>query len=296
MRLPAAQLFRLGLASLCAALLVGLVIVLLSQPLASQAQSGSHPAAVAGTNQAQGNFFSTRTPTPTRTHTPTPTATATPRPTATATPQPTATATPKPTATTTPKPTATRTPTPTATATPGPVPPVTQVPGAAAATSQPAPTTTSTPHAAPGKGDTSAAARSNTINAPPWLVEGLVALFVVLLGFCLVIFPLAVRSARAERQNQPIYKPAARRSADEQVSRLSQVPPARPEPLSREQMLALRASQQQGDDISQQSTASLAAMRLVNGVPFSPPGAGAPQVPPPRGPGGRQGIGGSREG
>ncbi|GEM_PF-3080613 len=288
MRLPAAQLFRLGLASLCAALLVGLVIVLLSEPLASLAQSGSRPTAVTGTNQAQGNLFSTRTPTPTRTRTPTPTATATPKPTATATPLPTATATPRPTAT--------RTPRPTATATPSPVPPATQVPGAAAATSQPAPTTTSTPHAAPGKGDTSAAARSNTINAPPWLVEGLVALFVVLLGFCLVIFPLAVRSARAERQNQPIYKPAARRSTDEQVSRLSQVPPARPAPLSREQMLALRASRQQGDDISQQSTASLSAVRLVNGVPFSPPGAGAPQVPPPRGPGGGQGMGGNREG
>jgi hypothetical protein len=128
-------------------------------------------------------------------------------------------------------------------------------------------------------------------------VEGLVILFLLLLGFSVVIFPLAVRSARAERRNQPIYKPVVRYPEDEQIARMSLIPPARREPLSREQMLALRTSQQQVDALTQQSTASLPPMRLVNGVPFSPPGTGVPpQAPPPPERGGWPGMGRQSDG
>lgn len=164
---------------------------------------------------------------------------------------------------------------------------------AAAPTSRPTPRTSPTAHTTPGKGKGSQSGGGGTSAAlPSWLPEGAVALVLVLLVFGLLLVPLALRSARSERKNQPIYKPAARRSADKQVARFSLIPPERKEPLSREQMRALRASRQPGVDSPQQFTGSLEAVHLVSGVPVSPPDAqaeAAPQAPTPRETGAGQG-------
>ena len=167
---------------------------------------------------------------------------------------------------------------------------------AAAPTSRPTAHTTATAHATPGKGKGSqSGGGSQSTTLPSWLPEGVVALLVVLLGFGLVIVPLALRS---EQRNQPIYKPGARRSADEQIARLSLIPPERKEPLSREQMQALRASQQQHAEVSRQFTGSLEAAHLVSGVPVSPPGSEAeatPQLLAPHQPDQQDGAGDARE-
>ena len=268
-RLPSAVLFRLGLITCCGALLAGLVLVMLGLPESGRAQSGA-PAVAA---------FPTHTPTPTRTPPPTATSTPKPSPTATSTPKPspTATSTPKPTATSTPKPAPTATSKPAPTATPRP----------AATATQPAPTATTasalgvssstTPGAAPFSTAPDAApsgsANGTLARAPSWLVGGLVGMFVLLLVFSLIIFPLAMRSARAERRNRLALTIAPPRRPSGQVARLTQIPPERKRPLSRAQMLALRESQNVMaiSGVSEQSTASLAAVRVVDGVPVSLP-------------------------
>ncbi len=198
-RLPPRLLFRLGLVSLCAALLVVLTLVSQAQP-AAQASAPTSPLALAAT------------------------------------------------------------PTPPAHATP-------------------------TPRADPGKGQASQPSSSAVGALPAWLIEGLGVLLLALLGFSLIIFPIAVRSARTERAARPVYRPSARVPESEQVARLSQIPPERKEPLSREQMRALRAASRAGEEVPQQTTASLATIRLINGVPISAPDAeeeAAPPLPAPR--------------
>ena len=252
-RLPSMVLFRLGLMTCCGALLAGLLLLMLGLPESGQAQSGA-PAVAA---------FSTHTPTPTRTRTPTPTATATPKPspTATSTPIPTATSTPKPAPTATPRPAATATrPAPTATTASALGVSTSTTPGAAPSSTAPA----ATP---PGR------AKDTLTRAPSWLVGGLVGVFVLLLVFSLIIFPLAMRSARAERRGRLALIVAPPRRPSGQVARLTQIPPERKQPLNRAQMLALRESQKVMvvSGVSEESTASLAAIRVVDGVPVSLP-------------------------
>jgi hypothetical protein len=248
--LPAARLFRIGLLSCCAALLVGLLLVTLAAPGAGQARAA--PGALPMTAL---RF----TPIATRTPRPTATATAKPKPTATATPKPTATATPQPTATAT---------VPAAT----PVQVLAASPSATPKGAKPSPT---------GRAGTSGGQKGALTAAPPWLVEGLVGVFVILLGFSLIVFPIAMRAGRADRRSQPagrVHRPAG---VSGQVARLHDIPPERKEPLSREQMLMMRDSQRlpAASHISDQSTGSLTAIRLVNGVPVSLPITEAETVP-----------------
>lgn len=268
-RLPSAVLFRLGLITCCGALLTGLLLLMLGVPHPGQAQ-GRAPA-VASLN--------TPTPTPkpptaTATSTPSPTATATPKPTATSTLKPAPTATSKPRPTSTPKPAATATqPVPTATTTFTLAGSTSTTPGAVPSSTAPA--TIGPATATPGRSKSALAA------APSWLVGGLVGVFALLLAFSLIIFPLAMRSARSERRGRPAFPLALTVRPGGQVARLTQIPPARNEPLSREQMLALRESQRLAavSGVSEQSTASLAAIRVVDGVPISLPITEAETVP-----------------
>jgi hypothetical protein len=97
--------------------------------------------------------------------------------------------------------------------------------------------------------------------------------FVLLLVFSLIIFPLAMRSARAERRGRQALPVAPPSRPSGQMARLTRIPPERKQPLSRAQMLALRESQKVVaiSGVSEQSTASLAAIRVVDGVPVSLP-------------------------
>ena len=105
---------------------------------------------------------------------------------------------------------------------------------------------------------------------PPWLAIGLAALFGALLLFSLITFVVARRLGRQGTIRRPLSIPAFSQNTG-QFSRLSQVPPVRRQPLTREQMLALRQQQEREAGISNQTTASLAAVRLVNGVPVTLP-------------------------
>jgi hypothetical protein len=254
-RWSSARLFRLGLVSLGAALLVGLAPL----PLAGAA---AHPA------QAAPLFA--RTPTPTPPPSPTPTPTPTPKPTAASTPTPTPAIKPTPTPTSQPAPTLTS--------------PADPMPSLALATT-PTPTPTSTPHAGPASSGGHAGAAGRAPSAPSWLVEGVIALFALLLGLGLIALPIAMRVARVERWGQPVYKPLHRRPAGEQAARLSQIPPERKEPLSREQMEAMRASKRLRAADAQQSATTPAITRIINGVPVSLPVTEAetmPHLPAPR--------------
>lgn len=248
-RLPSAVLFRLGLITCCGALLAGLMLIMLGLPHAGQAQGGAPDIAVPATH----------TPTPIRT--PVPTATSTPRPTATSTPKPAPTATSKPAPTATSRPAATAThPAPTATIALRLGVTTSTTPGATPSSTAPATATSGGSKGALGK-------------VPSWLTGGLVGVFVILLAFSLIIFPLAMRSARAERRGRPTFTVAPPRRPSGQVARLTQIPPERKQPLSREQMLALRESQQLAatPGVLEHSTASLTAIRVVDGVPVSLP-------------------------
>lgn len=149
------------------------------------------------------------------------------------------------------------------------------------ALSTPAPTHTSrltpTPRAgATLAGDTDAAGKVSP--APPWLVEGLAILFLVLIGFSLILFPLAARAARIERRNRAAFSPVPI-PEEEQAARLSQIAPERKAPLSREQLRALRVAAQRRDDVARQPTARLGAVRVVDGVPVSMPITEAETMP-----------------
>ncbi len=159
-----------------------------------------------------------------------------------------------------------------------------QVAGAAANPAQATPTATAHPATPTGTPHTTTASQPSS--APSWLAEGLGIAFLLLLGLGLVLVPLAVRSGRIERRSRPAFSPPPV-VADEQVSRLSQIAPERKEPLNREQMLALQQAARGRADLSPQSTASLPAVRIVDGVPISPPISEAeavPQLPAPRRP------------
>ena len=155
--------------------------------------------------------------------------------------------------------------------------------GATANPAQTTPTATAHPSIPTGTHTTTA---SKPSSAPPWLAEGLGILFLLLLGFGLMLVPLAVRSGRIERRSRPAFSPVPV-VADEQVSRLSQIAPERKEPLNRDQMLALHQAAPGRADPSQQSTATLTPARLIDGVPISLPISEAeavPQLPAPRRP------------
>lgn len=158
-----------------------------------------------------------------------------------------------------------------------------QVAGAAARAAQATPT--ATPYTGKTTGIHTTPA-SKPSSAPSWLAEGLGILFLLLLGFGLILVPLAVRSGRIERRSRPAFSPAPV-VADEQVSRLSQIAPERKEPLNRDQMLALQQPTRGQSDPSRPSTATLTPARLIDGVPISSPISGAepvPQLPAPRRP------------
>jgi hypothetical protein len=169
-----------------------------------------------------------------------------------------------------------------------------QVAGAAARSAQATPTATSHPGKATGNHITPA---SKPSPAPPWLAEAALILLLLLLGFGLILFPLALRSGRIERRSRPAFSPAPV-GADEQVSRLSRIAPERKAPLNREQMRALQQAARVRAGLSPQATTTLAAARLIDGVPISMPIAGAEAVPPlpaPRRPAVTRKIGGSAQ-
>ena len=158
-----------------------------------------------------------------------------------------------------------------------------QVAGAVANSAQATPTATTHPGKTAGNHIPPA---SQPSPASTWIAEGLMILFLLLLGFGLVLVPLAVRSGRIERRSRLAFSPTPI-VADEQVSRLSQIAPERKEPLSREQMLALQQAARGKADPSQQSEATLTPARLIDGVPISPPindAKAVPQLPAPRRP------------
>ncbi len=266
--------FQLGLIGLGLALLVGVLALTLGLPRSGLAASDSAGLGVAPAATATRTPTPTPTRTPTPTHTPptpTPTPTHTPTPTATATP--TATTTPQPTATPTPKPTATRTPrtTATATATAAQVPTATQAPRT---------TATATPRPGTGGGLPGADGDEGSAEpAPPWLLGGLGALFGALILLALIAFPLSRRLAQNAARERPsarfahetFQRPPSMQGAAARTSRMSQIPPQRREPLSREQMLALHAEQERRAGVSRESSSRLAAVRLVDGVPVTLP-------------------------
>jgi len=271
MHLPAARLFKVWLLSCSGMLLVGLLVMFLTWPGAGLAEAAPGLPTASPTLRF----------TPTATHRPSPTATTTPRP------KPTATATPRPTATATPPSAATATPQPAATATLPPVPSAT--PALVLATSASATPPGAKPSPTTHAGAAGGGKKGVLAAAPSWLVEGLAAVFLILLAFTLIVFPLAMRSARAERRSRPSGRVPRSGGVDSQVARLNEIPPARREPLTREQMLAVRNSQKLPavSRVSNQSMGSLAAIRLVNGVPISLPiteAETAPQLPAARWP------------
>lgn len=185
----------------------------------------------------------------------------------------TATATPKPTPTPTPKPKPTPTPTPKPKPTPTP-------------TTIPSPTPTATTHPGAAIGGDHLPPEGNISPAPPWLGEGLAILFLVLLGFSLIVFPLVVRLLRSERRYGPVFSPLPV-MPEKQLARLNQIPPERKQPLNAEQVHTLYDAVRERLAVSQESTASLAAVRIVDGVPISMPITEAetiPQLPTPRRP------------
>ncbi len=101
-------------------------------------------------------------------------------------------------------------------------------------------------------------------------------LFAVLLVFSLIILPLAMRAARTERRSRPAVVPTPTRRPSGQVARLSQIPPERKEPLSREQLQSLREARPDG---SQHASGASSGMHIVDGVPVS-----LPITPPPHRP------------
>jgi hypothetical protein len=156
--------------------------------------------------------------------------------------------------------------------------------------------TTSTPRASATPGGARAAG-SETKRAPSWLPEALGIMLLLLLGFGLIIVPLALRAARIERRHRPAYSPAPM-TEDEQVARLSQIAPERKEPLSREQLRALREAARESADLPPQPTASLPTVRIIKGVPVSLPDVEAeplPQLPAPPQPAATRASEGSAE-
>ncbi|HEU5368590.1 MAG TPA: hypothetical protein VFU69_09005 [Ktedonobacterales bacterium] len=158
-----------------------------------------------------------------------------------------------------------------------------QAAGAAANSAQATPTATAHSDTATENHTTTA---SQPSPASTWLAEGLGIVFLLLLGFGLIIFPIAVRSARIERRSRPAFSlvPVV---AAEQVSRLGQIAPERKEPLNRQQMLALQEAARGRADSSQPSATTLTPARLIDGVPISLPISEAeavPQLPAPRRP------------
>jgi hypothetical protein len=123
-------------------------------------------------------------------------------------------------------------------------------------------------------------------SAPSWLGEVMALAIFIVVGFGLIMFPIAVRSARIDKRTLPAYPlpPAAK---EKQVARLSRAAPVRKEPLTREQLQALRDAALGGAAVSQQSAGALATIRLVDGVPVSLPSSEAgtsAQLPMPRQP------------
>jgi hypothetical protein len=233
---------HLGLIGLSLAVLLGLLTLIPASTRSAQAAS-----VPAGMEAVPGMTFPTHTPT------------------ATATPQPTATKTPKPTATRTPRPTATLT----ATATLAPT--ATLVP--------PTATATSTPGVGSGGGASGGEGDGAAETAPPWLLGGLGALFGSLVLFALITFPLSRRMAQSASRKRPGVRFAHEKGqrlpsiqgAAERTMRISQIPPVRRAPLSREQMGALHQEQGRRVGAFRESSGMLAAVQVVDGVPVTLP-------------------------
>lgn len=145
--------------------------------------------------------------------------------------------------------------------------------------------TTPTPRASATPGGSHAKSSAPPSGGSAWLPEALAVVCLILLVLSLISIPIAVRSTRIDRRIRLDFKPEAL-PEEEQVARLSQIPPARKEPLTRAQMQAVHASMRGSTDAPQQSTAHLAASRLVDGVPISLPAEAEPlpQLPAPRPP------------
>ncbi|HLV98495.1 MAG TPA: hypothetical protein VKT82_07425 [Ktedonobacterales bacterium] len=114
--------------------------------------------------------------------------------------------------------------------------------------------------------------------APSWLGEGLLVVFLFLLGLSLILFPIVVRSSRIERSRRLEFSPMPVPEA-KQAARFSQIAPERKEPLSRDQWQALHEAAREKAGPAPHATAHLAAMRVVDGVPVSLPSAEAEAVP-----------------
>jgi hypothetical protein len=144
-------------------------------------------------------------------------------------------------------------------------------------------TLTTTPHSGAAG---SAEYTANVDKGPPassWLGEGLLVMFVLLLGLSLILFPIVVRSSRIERRSHLEFSPLPIAEA-KQVARFSKIAPERKEPLSRDQWQALNEAARGKTRLSPRTTAHLAMMHVVDGLPVSVPIAEAeaiPQVPAP---------------
>jgi hypothetical protein len=109
---------------------------------------------------------------------------------------------------------------------------------------------------------------------------GLGALFGSLVLFALIAFPLSHRLAQQHAAGKHpmrfpssagVLRPPSMQPVTERIARMSQIPPVRREPLSQEQMRALHAEQERRAGVSRESSGTLAAVRLVNGVPVTLP-------------------------
>ncbi len=147
----------------------------------------------------------------------------------------------------------------------------------------PTPRATTTPRASGTAKSAQPASESQSFDLRSVLPEAIALLLALLLGFGLMLYPVVRRSARDERRSRLAY-PLEMIPPEKLEAQLSQVAPERKEPLSREQMRELKEAAQ-ARAASPSSTASLASMRLVDGVPVSlpmPQEDPAPQLPAPR--------------
>ncbi len=131
-------------------------------------------------------------------------------------------------------------------------------------------TLTATPHS--GTAGNTGRATGAGKGAPSWLGEGLVVAFFFLLGLSLILFPIVVRSSRIERRSRLEFSPMPV-PEEKQVERFSQIAPERKEPLSRDEWQSLHEAAREKAGHAPHTTAHLAAMRVVDGVPVSVPPA-----------------------
>jgi hypothetical protein len=153
-------------------------------------------------------------------------------------------------------------------------------------TTNASPTPTATSHPAAALDGDVIPPQGTIAPAPPWLAQGLAIMFLVLLGFGLIVFPIVVRLLRSERRYGPVFTPLPV-LPEKRIAQLNQIAPVRKQPLNPEEMHRVREATRSQVIISQESTATLAAVRIVDGVPISMPITEAetvPQLPTPKRP------------